>query len=97
MQVPFFTVSNYNVWFVIGDCSVSLHLADSTVWSRYLLDLFLLILVHVRTNVFLYICTPISLHMLKGSCALTLSCRFTYCSFAIIIIIIIAVVVVVVV
>ena len=30
---------------------------------------------------FLSICTPISVHMLKCSCALTLSCRFTYCSF----------------
>jgi hypothetical protein len=27
-------------------------------------------------------CTPVSLHMLKCSCALTLSCLFTYCSFA---------------
>jgi hypothetical protein len=31
---------------------------------------------------FLSSCTPISLHMLKSICALTLSCHFTYCSFA---------------
>src|SRR5215469_15006946 len=40
-------------------------LADSTVQSPCLLDLLLLILVHVRTSVFLSSCTPISLHMLK--------------------------------
>jgi hypothetical protein len=27
-------------------------------------------------------CTPVSLPVLKCICALTLSCRFTYCSFA---------------
>ena len=27
-------------------------------------------------------CTPVSLHMLKCSCAFTLSCLFMYCSFA---------------
>jgi hypothetical protein len=31
---------------------------------------------------FLSNCTPVSLHMLKCSCALTLSCLFMYCSFA---------------
>jgi hypothetical protein len=31
---------------------------------------------------FLSNCTPVSLHMLKCSCALTLSCLFIYCSFA---------------
>jgi len=31
---------------------------------------------------FLSNCTPVSLHMLKCSCAHTLSCLFTYCSFA---------------
>jgi hypothetical protein len=31
---------------------------------------------------FLSSCTPVSLHMLKCSCALTLSCLFIYCSFA---------------
>jgi hypothetical protein len=30
---------------------------------------------------FLSNCTPVSLHMLRCSCALTLSCRFIYCSF----------------
>ena len=38
------------------------------------LDLFLLIVAHVHTSVFLSICTPVSLHMLKCSCAHTLSC-----------------------
>ena len=31
---------------------------------------------------FLSSCTPVYLHMLKCSCAHTLSCRFMYCSFA---------------
>jgi len=31
---------------------------------------------------FLSSCTPVSLHMLKCSCAHTLSCLFMYCSFA---------------
>ena len=31
---------------------------------------------------FLSNCTPVSLHMLKCSCAHTLSCLFIYCSFA---------------
>src|SRR5215475_10165232 len=35
---------------------------------------------------FLSKCTPVSLHMLKCSCAHTLSCLFMYCSFASIII-----------
>ena len=38
---------------------------------------------------FLSSCTPISLHMLKCICALTLSCRCTYCSFIYLYIIII--------
>jgi hypothetical protein len=38
-------------------------------------------------------CTPLSFHMLKCSCAVTLSCLFIYCSFAIIIIIIIIIII----
>jgi hypothetical protein len=49
-------------------------LVNSTVWLRCLPGLFLLILGHVRTRVFLVNCTPVSLHMLKCSCAHTLSC-----------------------
>jgi hypothetical protein len=52
-------------------------LVGSTAWLPNLLDLFLLILIHVNTSVFLSNCTPVSLHLLKCSCALTLSCLFT--------------------
>jgi hypothetical protein len=57
-------------------------LVDSTVWLPWLLGVFLLILVRVHTSVFLSNFTPVSLHMLKCSCAHTLSCLFSYCSFA---------------
>jgi hypothetical protein len=39
-------------------------LVDSTIWLPYLLELFLLILVHVSTSVFLSNCTPASLHVI---------------------------------
>jgi hypothetical protein len=47
-----FIITNYNVWFVVRNCSVSLNFVDSTTWLPYHLGLFLLILVHVRTSGF---------------------------------------------
>ena len=57
-------------------------LVDSTIRLPCLLDLFLLISAHVHTGVCLSNCTAVSLHMLKCSCAHTVSCLFMYCSFA---------------
>jgi hypothetical protein len=45
-------------------------LVGSTVRLPYLLDMFLLILAHVYTSVFLSSCTLVFLHILKCSCAL---------------------------
>jgi len=64
---------DYNVWFVVVDRSVSLYLLPP--W---------LVFTDFGTcsyQCFLSNCNPVSLHMLKCSCAHTLSSLFMYCSF----------------
>jgi hypothetical protein len=63
-----FIITNYNVWFVVGDGSVSLHLLIPQYSGT------------CSYQWFLPNCTPVSLHMLKCSRALTLSCLFMYSS-----------------
>jgi len=67
--------------FFVGDSSVSLYLLNpQCVYLAFLTCLYWFW--HMFIPVFLSNCTPVSLHMLKCSCAHTLSCLFTYCSFA---------------
>ena len=74
------------VWFVVADSSVSLYLLIPQYGYLDSLTCFYWFW-HMFIPVFLSNCTPVYLHMLKCSCAHTLSCLFTH--FIIIIIIII--------
>ena len=72
---------NYNVWFVVRNGSVSLNLLIPHYGYVASLTCFYWFW-YMFVPVFLSNYTPVSLHMLKCSCAHTVSCLFMYCSFA---------------
>ena len=72
---------DYNVWFAIGDSSVSLYLLIPQYGYLASLTCFYWFW-HMLIPVFWSNFTPVSFHMLKCSCAHTLSCPFMCSSFA---------------